>query len=151
MNVEVSVTIHAGAEKIWKAITDFENCHTFISGIEKIEVLEKPASGLVGFKWRETRVMFGKEAVEVMWITEAVDQQHYQTRAESHGCIYQSRLSIAADGDTCRLSMTLGAEFQTLTAKILGHTIGRLFVGATKKALLKDLQDIKTYIEKSES
>lgn len=25
--------------------------------------------GLVGFKWKETHKMFGKEATEIMWIT----------------------------------------------------------------------------------
>ena len=65
-----------------------------ISGIEKIEVLEKPSHGLVGLKWEETRIMFGKTAIEIMWITEAEDNSHYQTRAEHRNVVYISKLSF---------------------------------------------------------
>jgi len=62
MNVEVKVTINATRTAIWNAITNIENAAQFIIGIEKIEVVEKPANGLVGLKWRETRIYFGKPA-----------------------------------------------------------------------------------------
>jgi len=43
--------------------------------------------------------------------------------------------------------MELGAEPQTIAAKVLSATVGRMFVGATRKALLKDLQSIKASVE----
>ena len=147
MKLEVSVSIDSTPQDIWQVITDFQNCHKYISAIESIEVLNQPSSGLVGFKWKETRTMFGKEATEIMWITESKENEYYQTRAESHGSIYISRLSISQESGHCQLIMSFTGEFVTLTAKILGNTLGRLFIGATKKALLGDLEDIKTYIE----
>ena len=48
MIVEAQVTINGSKAAIWAAITDIENASEIISGIEKIEVLEKPANGLVG-------------------------------------------------------------------------------------------------------
>jgi carbon monoxide dehydrogenase subunit G len=51
MIVEAQVTISGPKAAIWAAITDIENAAETVSGIEKIEVLEKPASGLVGLKW----------------------------------------------------------------------------------------------------
>ena len=47
MVVEVQVTINGSRAAIWAAITNIENAAETISGIEKIEVLEKPATGLV--------------------------------------------------------------------------------------------------------
>jgi len=44
-----------------------------------IEVLEKPDAGFVGFKWKETRKMFGKEATEIMWITDSVENEYFST------------------------------------------------------------------------
>jgi hypothetical protein len=44
-----------------------------ISSILKITILNKPANDLVGLKWEETREMFGKEAMETIWITDSVD------------------------------------------------------------------------------
>ncbi|MGI9263993.1 MAG: SRPBCC family protein, partial [Gammaproteobacteria bacterium] len=69
MKVSTSIDIASPAENVWAVITDIENCVGRISSILDIEVLEKPETGFVGFKWKETRKMFGKEATEVMWVT----------------------------------------------------------------------------------
>ena len=62
MVVEAQVTIKGSKTAIWAAITNIANASETISGIENIKVLEKPANGLVGLKWRETRTRFGKPA-----------------------------------------------------------------------------------------
>ena len=59
MIVEAQVTINGSKPAIWAAITNIENASETISGIENIEVLEKPANGLAGLKWRETRMLLG--------------------------------------------------------------------------------------------
>jgi uncharacterized protein YndB with AHSA1/START domain len=71
MLVEVKTTIQGSRAAVWAAITDIENAPKFMSGIMKVEILEKPARGLVGLKWRETRMLFGKPASADKWITEA--------------------------------------------------------------------------------
>jgi len=75
MLVEAQVTINGSKAAIWAAITDIENASETISGIENIEVLEKPANGLVGLKWRETRMLFGKPATVEKWITDAAENE----------------------------------------------------------------------------
>src|SRR6185295_18341199 len=95
MLVEVQVTIKGSRAAIWAAITDIENASTIIRGIEKIEVLEKPATGLVGLKWRETRMLFGKPATAEKWITDAVENEFYNTRAESDGFVFLSTMRIS--------------------------------------------------------
>src|SRR5215207_10580184 len=95
MLVEVQVTINASRAAIWAAITDIENASETISGIEEIEVLEKPANGLVGLKWRETRMLFGKPATAEKWITDAAENEFYTTRAESDGFIFVSTMRIS--------------------------------------------------------
>lgn len=54
MIVEGDVTINGSKAAIWTATTDIEHASATISGIENIEVLEKPENGLVGLRWRET-------------------------------------------------------------------------------------------------
>ena len=49
--VEAQVTINGSKAAIWAAITNIENASETISGIENIEVLEKPENGLVGLRW----------------------------------------------------------------------------------------------------
>ena len=147
MQIRVQVSINGSREGIWKVITDIENSVDRISAIDEVEILEKPESGLVGLKWQETRTMFGKSATEVMWITDVVENESYDVRAESHGMVYLSRLSISQEGDRHILSMEFGGEAQTFMGKLMSATMGVFFKGATKKALLQDLEDIKAVVE----
>lgn len=87
MMVTVEIEIVNSREAVWRAITDIENSNSMISGILKINILHKPSDSFVGLKWEETRQMFGKEAMETMWITDAVVNEYYSTRAESHGSV----------------------------------------------------------------
>ena len=149
MNVEVQVTINAPRDRVWKIISDIDKSADVIAGINKIEVLENPDAGLVGLKWRETRTMFGKEATEVMWITEEEEKAYYQTRAESHGSIYVTRLQITDEGEGCALTMRFEGTPQTIGSKLMWAFTGFMARGAMRKALEKDLKDIKTAAEQS--
>ncbi len=107
MIVEAQVTINGSKAAIWAAITNIENASETISGIENIEVLEKPANGLVGLRWRETRMLSGGI-----------------TLTESHE-----------------------SKPQGIVAKLMSIPMGFLFKGVAKKALLQDLNDIKSAVE----
>ncbi len=149
MNVAASVTIYAAKEIVWNTITDIGHCDRVISSIIKVKVLEQPESGLVGLRWQETREMFGKEATETMWITDAVTNEYYATRAESHGSVYQSRLGLQDQGSATALTMSFSASPQTLGAKILSLLMAPMIQGSLKKEIARDLADIKQYIETS--
>lgn len=149
MKVSTSIEISGSREEVWNVIADIENAVGRISSIIDIEVLEKPEFGLVGFKWKETRKMFGKEATEVMWVTESVENDYYLTRAESHGSIYISRLSVAESGGITTLTMSFSGEAQTMIAKILSTLMGFMIKGSMEKELQKDLADIKQFVEQT--
>ena len=146
MTVTVEETIDAPTERVWALLTDPDRWQDMISGIVSVDVLERPANGFVGLKWREKRIMFGKEATETMWITEAETNRFYETAAHTTGMIYTTRLSLDdADGKT-RLRMQFSAKATTLGAKMMS-VIAVLFNGAMKKALQQDLRDIKNAAE----
>ena len=149
MKVQARVCIDGTRERIWQVITDIEGSEKTIGAIEGIEVLEKPASGLIGLKWRETRTMFGKTATEVMWITDVKENDYYQTRAESHGAIYISKLQIEEQEGKTYLTMAFDGQAQSLKARIMSVATGFLFKSATQKALRKDLEDIKAAVEEA--
>ncbi len=146
MKIQVSIAINNSKENVWKVITDIEGSVNNIKGIEKIEILEKNENEFIGLKWRETRTMFGQTATEVMWITEAVDNEYYRTRAESHGAIYKTELRLTKNGESTDLIMSFDAELITFKAKLMS-IMGFLFIGATRKALKEDLEDIKIAVE----
>ena len=150
MTVEAQVTINGSKEAIWTAITNIENAADFISGIEKIEVLEKPANGLVGLKWRETRILFGKPATVEKWITDAAENEFYKTRAEEGGFVFLTTKRISESSGGTTLTESHESRPQSIKAKL---SIPMLFVfkGVIKKALLQDLKDIKAAVEQERS
>lgn len=149
MAIEAQVTIDAPKEKVWDVITNIEHASENISGIEKVEVLEKPIDGIVGLKWRETRTMFGQTATEVMWITDAEENECYRTRAESHGSVYTTDFVLSEQDGKTRLSMEFDAVPQTLGSRLMWTLTGWFFRGSTKKGLMQDLVDIKAAAERA--
>lgn len=151
MKVEVHVTINGSRAATWAAITDIENAAKIISGIERIELVEKPANAFVGLKWRETRMLFGKPATAEKWITDAVENEFYKTRAESDGFIFLSTMTISEDSGGVKLISFHDSQPQSIAAKIMAIPMGLFFRGVAKKALLQDLNDIKAAVEREKS
>lgn len=147
MKVHSSIVIEASRQAVWDVVTDIEKAAERIEAIESVEVLHRPERGLVGFKWKEARRMMGKTATEVMWITGAVEPEFYETRAESHGAVYTSRIVLEEHGGATKLTMRFHGQPVTTTARIFTACLGFLFVGGMRKALNKDLEDIKAAVE----
>jgi carbon monoxide dehydrogenase subunit G len=147
VSITVSEEIDAPREQVWNLITDFDTWSDTISGIVSIDVVDRPESGVIGLKWRETRVMFGKEAVETMWITAAEPNRWYETRAENHGAIYTTRLSLEDANDKVVLTMTFSAKATTLVSRLMS-VISFMFNSTLTKMLQKDLQDIRRVAER---
>ena len=147
MIVEEQVTISGSKAAIWAAITNIENAAEIISGIEKIEIVEKPANGLVGLKWRETRLLFDEPTTVEKWITDAAESAFYQTRAESDGNVFLTTMRIVENNGGMTLTSAHETQPQGIIAK-LRATPMFLFKGMIKKAILQDLNDIKSAVEK---
>ena len=151
MIVEAHVTINGSREAIWTAITNIENATEIISGIKKIEVLEKPANGLAGLRWRETRILFGKPATVEKWITDAAENAFYKTRAEDGGFLFLTTMSISESRNG---SMTLTSSHESKPRSLVARLsvpMLHLFRGVIKKAILQDLNDIKSAVEQERS
>ena len=147
MNVHVAVTINAPADAVWAVAADIEGSQNTVTGIEKIEILERPTAGMRGLTWKETRTIGGKTAVETMWITEVDEAAYYVTEARSHGSVYRTRVDLAETGGITTLSMDFTAHPETFPAKLFYTVFGPLMRRSIRKALHQDLQDVKTAVE----
>lgn len=146
MIVKAQVTINGSKAAIWAAIANIENASEIISGIEKIEILEKPANALVGLRWRETRMYFGKPATVEKRITDAAENEFYKTRAESDGFLFLSTMRISESSGGVMLTSSHDSKPQGIGAKLKSIPMP-LFKGMVRKALLQDLNDIKSAVE----
>jgi hypothetical protein len=146
MIVEAQVTIRGSKAVIRDTLTNIEQADAIIRGIEKVEVLERPASTLVGLRWRETRMLFGKPATIEKWITHATESE-VVTHAEDGGFVFVTTHRLAETGS----GVTLTGCHET---KPLGFVATMkampmfLFKGAIRKAILEDLNDIKSAVER---
>ena len=150
MLVEAQVIIKGSKAAIWAAITNIENAAEIISGIEHIEVVEKPANGLVGLKWRETRMLFGKPATVEKWITAAAENEFYKTRAEDGGFVFVSTIRISESSGGMTLTSSHETKPQGIVARLQSLPMF-LFKGMVKKALVQDLNDYKSTVEQERS
>lgn len=146
MAVTVNEHINAPRDRVWGIVTDADSWADNISGITSVEVLEKPETGIVGLKWKEKRVFFGKEATETMWVTAAEPGRWYETKAENHGAIYTTRVSLDDASGGTDLTMQFSAKPTTVAARLM--TLMSFMLNASiRKALKQDLSDIRQVAE----
>ncbi|MFZ1688236.1 MAG: SRPBCC family protein [Flavobacteriales bacterium] len=150
MIVEAQITINGSKAAIWAATTDIANFAQLLSGVEKIEVVRKPETGLVGLRWRETRILFGKPATVEKWITEAKENDYYTTRAEDSGFVFITTNRISGSDGGVTLTGIHETQAQGFAAKLKSLPMF-LFKGVIMKAILQDLNDIKAEVDRERS
>ncbi len=146
MTVEAQLTINASKAAVWAATTDIAHFAQLLSGVEQIEVVEKPASGIVGLIWKETRVLFGSSATVEKWITEAKENDYYATRAEQDGFVFITTNRLSGTDGSVTLTGIHETQPQGFAAKLKALPMV-FFKGVIKKAIMQDLKDIKAMVE----
>jgi carbon monoxide dehydrogenase subunit G len=141
-----TVRIEAPSGRVFDALSDFANAPKRISGIKRVEMITNGAVG-VGTAFRETRVMFGREATETMEVTRFEPGRAYELTAKSCGCLYRSELRVNPIGASAsEVTMTFNATPQTFIAKAMSFLMKGMMKSCAK-AILTDLTEVKTSIE----
>ncbi|MBN2899940.1 MAG: SRPBCC family protein [Clostridia bacterium] len=148
MKFRVSVPIEASKEDIWRVMTDFEHEQETLHNVDDVEIIEKPNTSLNGFKWRETRTLFGTEETEEISVTEFRENSYYKTHSESHGMSHDSTYSIEPEGDHNLLMVNYTSRPEHLSTRLRSMLFGSLMKTTTRRELLDDLEDIKRKVER---
>lgn len=145
MDVTVTRRTTAPPDVVWSVATDIEGTVEVLEGVTGVERLDGGDGFGPGLRWRETRVLFGREASEELEITAVEEGRSYTAEAESGGTRYHSVLRVEPAETGSLVTMTFGAE--QARRRLLGRIADR--VGATRameratsKALQQDLDDI---------
>lgn len=148
MDMQASHPTTAPPDKVWSVLADIEGSPETISGILSVERLDGGTEFGVGTRWKETRVMFGREASEVMEVTAIEPGASYTVESDGKGAKYTSIMSVAPSSDGgSTISMSFAGEPTGAVSRIMSATLGRLAAGATKKMIEQDLQDIAAAAE----
>ena len=136
-------SIDAPIDLVFKAVSDINNFSKVVPDIVNVEFLSDVKSG-VGTRFRETRLMKGKEAMTELEVTEFVENDHVRMVTDSHRAVWDTVMSVkTVDGKT-DLKMVMDAKPHKFMQKMMIPMIK----GMITKALEKDMDSVKTYCEK---
>ncbi len=144
--IRVSRHVAAPPERVFALASDFPNAPEHVDAIVRVEMLTDGPVG-VGTRFRETRVMFKKEASEEMEVVEFEPPSRYVVTADSHGARYRTTFSFEPEQGGTRVSFEFQAEPYTMAAKLMAKTMGKLMMGSIVKCVEQDLDDIKAHAE----
>lgn len=137
--------INRPVEAVFAACTDLRRAPDRISAITKVEILTDGPIG-EGTRFRETRIMFRKEASEEMTIVEFVPNDRYVMTAESCGCRYRTTFRFRPVGEGTEVEMEFLAKPVTLLARIVAPMMF-FMSGMVRKCVEQDLKDLKAFLE----
>jgi ribosome-associated toxin RatA of RatAB toxin-antitoxin module len=115
----VSRRIEASPERVYALMTDLPNAPAVVPAIRAVEILtEGPVR--VGTRFKETRVVFGREHAETFEVTELAAARAFGMACTSCGARYDSRFTFRPDGRGTIVEMTMTVEPLTTYARIVG-------------------------------
>ncbi len=146
MKVKANCSINATKAEVFNAFSDLKNLANNVEAIKSIELLT-PGDVGIGSKFKETRVMFGKESSETMEITQFSPSEYFKEEAQSNGMHYVTEWRFIDEGDKTTVSIDFSGTATTLTARLL-DVLFSFMTGGMKKAFLADMDDLKKMLEK---
>jgi len=143
--IKVKRHIAAAPETVFAAATDIESWAECMEGVKSVELLTDGPMRL-GTRFRETRVMFGREETEEMEVTAFDPPRSYAVGCENHGCRFHSALTFTPNGSGTDVEMSFDATPLTAMAKLMSAMMKPL-MNKMGEVCGKDLDDLKAAIE----
>src|SRR5580658_1727792 len=137
----LSKSISAPPAAVFALFTDLSGAPGRIKDITKIEVVTDGPIG-VGTRFKETRMMFGKECTEEMQITAFDAGQSYEVTCRSCGAEYRTAFHFTPENGGTRVE----AHFHTRALSLMANLmvpLGWLMIGMMKKCVNKDMEELK--------
>lgn len=150
MQLDLSRHIAAVPDTVWSVLTDIHNAHLWGSGITAVEVLT-PGPYQPGFRWKETRKMFGMKSTEEMMVIEAEAPVATRIVAENGGTEYTTVFTVTPDADggsTLRMRFAAETAHAPAASRVAMALLGRFAEKATRKTMEQDLADITAEAER---
>ncbi len=146
MKVKANCIINATKVEVFNAFSDLKNLANNVRAIKSIELLT-PGDVGIGSKFKETRIMLGKESSEIMEITQFSPPDYFKEEAKSNGMHYITEWRFIDEGNKTTVSINFSGTATTLSAKFL-IVLFSLMKSSMKKAFLADMDDLKKVLEK---
>jgi uncharacterized protein YndB with AHSA1/START domain len=140
--VHVTRSIAAPLDRVFQTVSNIERYAEAIPHIESFKFLSAKRTG-IGTRFRETRVVKGKEHVTQLEITEFVPNEHVRLIADSHGTVWDSTFRVSRSSGATQLELTMEARAHKLFPWLLNPLMAPFY----RRALNADMNALKAYCE----
>jgi Polyketide cyclase / dehydrase and lipid transport len=146
MHFALTELIAAPAADVFALFSDLENAAGRIQAIVKLELLT-PAPVGKGTRFRETRVMMGREHAEVMEIIDFDPPRSYVVHCVSCGMEYRTQFRFVPVNGGTRVEQEFDGRPLTLFAKLMAP-LSQWMLGPMQRCLEQDVRDLKQIAER---
>lgn len=147
MKMTVTRRIEAPRERVFELFADFPRSAERVSAIVRIEPLT-PGPVAQGYRFKETRLMFKREAAETFEVHDFHAPDHYTLASESCGAryLFTFRFTEADSGKATDVTMEMDATPVTLLAKLMSP-LAALMSGTMRKCVEGDMAELASLAE----
>jgi hypothetical protein len=137
--------VGADPARTFEAFTDLRRADQRISGIRRLEVL---TDGPIrkGTRFRETRIVFNREATEEMEVTDFQPGRSYAVACQSCGMAWSSTFRFSPEAGGTRVELEMNTRPITILARLMSP-LGALMAGSVRKCVEQDMNDLRRYLE----
>lgn len=136
--------IDAPLETVFQTVADIRNFSKAAPDITNVEFLTEQQSG-VGTRFRETRMMNGREAQTELEVTEFVENDRIRLVSDAGGTVWDTVFAVKPVGNSTELTMAMEIRPYRWLAKLFMPLIR----GTVVKGVERDLDCVKDYCEGS--
>lgn len=140
--ITLTRVIDAPLDFVFNTVADIRRFSEVVPHIVKVEFLTESKTG-VGTRFRETRLMKGKEATTELEVTEYVENDRVRMVADSHGTVWDSLFTVRSENGKTSLTLIMDARAYQLLPRLMNP----LVKGMIAKAVGADMDSVKTYCE----
>ena len=140
----ISIDIEAPVETVFAALAEIETFPDRAEAIAAVDFLSDQKRG-VGTRFRETRVMNGRENVAELEVTEQTENERIRMVCDEGGTVWDTVFKFDQSGSGTRLEMTMDARPHTLMAKLTIPIVNLMI----KKFVRQDMEEIKAWCERT--
>ncbi len=142
--IVVEREVEAPIDRVFRTVAHIEEFQRAVPHIVRVDFLSDVKTG-VGTRFRETRLMKGKEAETELETTEYVENDRVRMVADSHGTVWDTVFSVTESGGVTHLTLSMDARPHELLSRL---TVP-LIKGMVRKAVEGDMDLVKEYCERS--
>jgi hypothetical protein len=139
----VTRTIAAPVPAVFATVADISRFSQAIPHIVRVEFLSDRHVG-AGTRFRETRLLRGREACTELEVTEWVENDHVRLVAGTHGTTWDSVFTVTPSEGGTTLTLVMDGRASSVAPRIMMALIH----GMVRRALEHDMDSVKLFCER---